>query len=131
MKPNELRIGNYVNVANEKQCPFRIDGFQFVSKIDCKVEQYGMPNTHPLTWYFKDIKPIPLTEQWLIRFGFRKTYCEDRENDILCKTIEGDYDFIIEPWYKYGDLVNPNFMAVEYLGQIEIKLEYDHQHQNL
>jgi hypothetical protein len=73
MKANELRIGNYVNVPNPKQCPFRIDAFEYCSEKFIKVAQEVKINgkeVHPLTWYGKDLEPIPLTEEWLLKFGF-------------------------------------------------------------
>ena len=72
----ELRIGNYVNVPILKQCPFRIDSIEHLHPRD-NFGKFGMyydefPNGHPLTWYLKDLTPIPLTEEWLVRFGFEK-----------------------------------------------------------
>ncbi len=75
---NELRIGNWVNVPNEKQCPFRIDAFEFLSNIDYKVamdngtyyvEGFGEVPNHPLTWHKKDLLPIPLTPEILEKCG--------------------------------------------------------------
>ena len=73
MKAQELRIGNYVNVPNESQCPFRIDAFECLSESFIKVAQdvfISEKKVHSLTWYGKDIAPILLTEEWLIKFGF-------------------------------------------------------------
>ena len=73
MKANELRIGNYVNVPNSEQCPFRIDAFEHCSEKFIKVAQEVKLNgfeVHPLTWYGADLEPIPLTEEWLLKFGF-------------------------------------------------------------
>ncbi|MBR8535409.1 hypothetical protein KDU71_07540 [Carboxylicivirga sediminis] len=73
MQANELRIGNLINVSNPAQCPFRIDGFEFLRQEDCKVEQHTEAMFgHPLTWYFKDLKPIPLTNHYFQNFGFTK-----------------------------------------------------------
>ncbi len=73
MKANELRIGNYVNVPIQEQCPFRIDAFEYCSEKFIKVAQEVKLNgfeVHPLTWYGGDLQPIPLTEEWLLKFGF-------------------------------------------------------------
>lgn len=75
MKANELRLGNYINVPNTKQCPFRIDAFEHCDEKFIKVAQEVKINgteVHPLTWYGKDLEPIPLTEEWLLKFGFEK-----------------------------------------------------------
>lgn len=72
MKANELRIGNYVNVPIEAQCPFRIDSFEYLSerfiKVAMEIQINGI-EVHPLTWYGGDLQPIPLTDEWLINLG--------------------------------------------------------------
>ena len=82
MRLEELRIGNYVNVPRIDQCPFRIDAFESLSKTFAKVAmvhpEYG-EKFHPLTWYSDDLEPIPLTEEWLIKFGFEKVIYESDE----------------------------------------------------
>ena len=73
MKASELRIGNYVNVPNYEQCPFRIDAFEHCSEKFIKVAQEVKLNgfeVHPITWYGDNLQPIPLTEEWLLKFGF-------------------------------------------------------------
>ena len=75
MKANELRIGNYVNVPTKEQCPFRIDAFEYCSEQFIKVAQeieISGTQIHPLTWYGGDLEPIPLTEEWLLKFGFER-----------------------------------------------------------
>lgn len=55
MRANELRLGNWVQTKQtEKQFQVTVYAFQVVSIVD---SQY---------------KPIPLTEEWLTRFGFDK-----------------------------------------------------------
>jgi hypothetical protein len=71
MEAQELRLGNYVNCPKDGQNPFRIDLFDYVSN---GIGKFGMiydKNTHPLTWYLQDLKPIPLTEDWLLKFGWK------------------------------------------------------------
>ena len=74
MKANELRIGNYV-----------YDTLGKVNKIDLEAITYIVKETH------NQVKPIPLTEEWLLKFdmkftdGFsssRKLYLNNYENDI-------------------------------------------------
>ena len=63
MKANELRIGNWVKYEGRhfqmyviaKDLPF-LDTMEFGDGV--------------VEW--KDIEPIPLTEEWLIKFGFEK-----------------------------------------------------------
>jgi hypothetical protein len=74
MKTNELRIGNYV-----------YDTLGKVNKIDLEAITYIVKEPH------NQVKPIPLTEEWLLKFdmeftdGFsssRKLYLNNYENDI-------------------------------------------------
>ncbi len=82
IKANELRIGNLVNVPREDQSPFRIDAFEYLSNTYIKVAmthpEFG-DKMHPLTWYDEDLKPIPLTEEWLLKFGFKAVYFKDEK----------------------------------------------------
>lgn len=59
---NELRIGNYVsdNFASDSF-------FAQVKKLDFTRCHYG--NFHSC---YSDLKPIPITEEWLLKFGFEQ-----------------------------------------------------------
>jgi len=71
---NELRVGNYVMDRGNKILSIdRIVGY----KIECDVKnmptktEHGLPIFyHPYTEYFEHLQPIPLTEEWLVKFGF-------------------------------------------------------------
>ena len=91
MKASELRIGNYVNVPIKEQCPFRIDAFEYCSEKFIKVAQEVKLNgfeVHPLTWYGGDLQPIPLTEKWLLKFGFEKTEWDNFNSYRLMRNIK-------------------------------------------
>jgi hypothetical protein len=77
MTVQELRIGNYVNVLKDGQSPFRIDLFDYVSKGIGKFGQIDNHKLHPTTWYLQDLQPIPLTEEWLLKFGFKRRKYEN------------------------------------------------------
>jgi len=73
MKSTDLRIGNWVKEIGSEE--FRVG----------EIDQYGisfiLPNcekvvTSRLMTYSR-IKPIPLTEEWLLKFGFEKIYSLD------------------------------------------------------
>lgn len=115
MKPQELRIGNYVNVQNKYESIFRIDGIE--SNInDCKVIQYEGRPEYRSAWY-SDLSPILLTEEWLINFGFKY------------------YDKIRK--YHFGlhfrlDIRQVDNVYKIFIDDIEIKvIEYIHELQNL
>jgi hypothetical protein len=81
IKAAELRIGQYYNVPNPSQSPFRVDCIDHLHPADGfgKVGMFvkGFENAHPLTWYLKDLDPIPLTEEWMLKAGFQKVVWED------------------------------------------------------
>lgn len=60
MKSSELRIGNWVEVDG------RIDKVLVIypDAIDCKIDE------SILCEYMKFVEPIPLTGEWLAKFGF-------------------------------------------------------------
>ena len=99
---NELRIGNWVNC----EC------------LDFENECIQLENIHPkgtivdgYPYSIKELKPIPLTEEWLLKFGFDKI----------------DFQFI-----KNGIKLFP-IRDLYYRGNFPIKsdIKYVHQLQNL
>lgn len=82
MNANELRIGNYYSCASNEGIIYpraktiQYNEFGFLSDIDGT--NFGI------------CKPIPLTEEWLLRFGFEKysgwddqIYWRKKEMDLL------------------------------------------------
>jgi hypothetical protein len=82
---NELRIGNWVTDRGNKRLSIdRIVG----DRIECDVKgvpyesDTGIPMYyHPDTEYFEYLQPIPLTEEWLVKFGFTNEVVNVLEND--------------------------------------------------
>ena len=116
MKANELRIGNYVYDRGGKV--IRIDFLKHLEKnYDCKFGQHQFigeeEEVHPLTEWTDFAKSIPLTEDWLLKMGFK--YDCDLVNS-LCKNCI---------WF------NKKNMEATYLLQKLIKINYVHQLQNL
>ena len=71
MKAQELRIGNYVNL-NGKDKQLGIGGLKEIA-----YEEFSPKHTNVF-------KPIPLTEEWLVKFGFERVALNDGvhyEND--------------------------------------------------
>lgn len=66
MKAEELRFGNWFSYRGCFE-------YQVTALLELSVEFLHINNKH----YFRDyvdIKPIPLTEEWLVKFGFERTY---------------------------------------------------------
>jgi hypothetical protein len=101
MKANELRIGSLVLDRGGKI--LTIDRF-YGNKIECDVK--GMPDKdtltsipiyyHPLTEEIEYLQPIPLTEEWLIKFGFRKVSVCEYELSIKLEKFEDWWDYYKE-----------------------------------
>jgi len=107
MEANELRIGNYVEVENYK-----------IIQLE---------NIHPKgtekegeVYLISMLKPIPLTEEWLLRFGFSPM----SESEYTLNTYEL-YGFQL--WNKNGDFSEIVFFARDK----SIVIRTVHQLQNL
>jgi hypothetical protein len=110
MKASEVRIGNLVNYCNSERV---LDTELFLQLL-----KYTTP-----------FEPIPLTEEWLLKFGFkqqgnRKIWIKDR----LCVVYE-----------SYIDLSNKPIPAAFYIGfkdlgnvvfHTTLKVDYVHTLQN-
>jgi len=124
MDAKELRIGNLVN--------------QGPRYGDCCIEayelyQYSMFIKNPIgvADYYKDWKPIPLTEEWLVKFGFdikngvskldfskHHLECFDQ----LVFNLKDNYNYCLKQWR--GEMLD-----AWYISEKEVK--YIHQLQNL
>ena len=111
MKASELRIGNWVETEGGF---YQIDSILNKDRILVKIED------EYVGYDINQIKPIPLTEEWLIKFGFDKRTNINDCNAYTSK-IRADID-IIE--YSYGFSAD---LEVEHLSV----LKYVHQLQNL
>ena len=61
MTANELRIGNWVKLKDSPTTPY------------WQVESVGnLIMVGGQLWSIEEIEPIPLTEEWLVKFGFRQ-----------------------------------------------------------
>lgn len=70
MKANELRIGNLVFLSWEKEPEYK--GYRRY--------EFSFDLIHSV----KHLHPIPLTEEWLLKFGFERKYDSNYWNSKLC-----------------------------------------------
>ena len=115
MKSSELRIGNWVIVHHND---VEID---FITNKEI-VGAKGLHLTE-----LKKVKPIPLTEEWLLKFGFIRHHYDYANDVIYIKNIaDNEIDNAEFEWGVY-----PNELG----SGIQIKnrksLKYVHEIQNL
>ena len=77
MKANELRIGNYVNTKN---------GIKKVSDIGIDYDCFFTQD---------HVKPIPLKEEWLLKFGFVWKNHGLRKDYFCIREYGGGYAFFL------------------------------------
>lgn len=121
IQANELRIGNIIassaNQANKET--WVIGKVHSISSIDAKFEQIEVETDESFTWFFKDnYFGIPLTEDWLVKFGFKNEKLNRYRLGKLLIALESDS-------YKKGR-VYYNSWAIK-----ERKPKYVHSLQNL
>ena len=100
MEAKELRIGNYVN-SNVSNCNNKKGLVEISLETFAKIRLQNA---------LQHLEPIPLTEEWLVRFGF--------------EYIKGD-----EIWIYKNFILNDEFFMMDI--DIEICLTSVHQLQNL
>lgn len=108
MKANELRIGNLVDLGN------RIAKVTEINHLSCVV--VDLEETQDTIEDYERTRPILLTEEWLLKFGF-----EWKGNKFLT---------IFTPCGKALVYIGDNFFKFSGIT-IEIQIKYVHQLQNL
>ena len=120
MTANELRIGNLIigtNVYEGKVLTFE----RFNSDLD--VIFFSDGSKWDSGEFIEDIKPIPLTEEWLLKFGFIRHHSDYSNGIIYIKNVPDNTEF---EWGVY-----PNELGSGIQIKNRILLHYVHQLQNL
>ena len=80
MKASELRLGNLFSKV--------VDGIHYGDYVVTKINQDNLVNERGEAIYIGYCEPIPLTEEWLLKFGFE--WLDDLEQErSLVKSING------------------------------------------
>jgi hypothetical protein len=94
MKPEELRIGNRVSHHTQGDIPITAWG------IHCFYEETARPRVK--------LKPIPLTETWLLDVGFENSHSSVYHKGRVAIMVGHDVGFILiddaQPSYKIAEL---------------------------
>lgn len=104
MKATELRIGNYIDYETEREIVTMQITYEYIRLIH---------NGN------KNFKPIELTKEWLLKFGFEKTY------DDFNWYIKGNYCF---SFLKELDLI---VFKIKFQTVDICTIKYVHQAQNI
>jgi len=118
----ELRIGNLVDLGN------RIAKIIEIGHSSCLVAD--LEETQDTIEDYERTKPIPLTEDWLFKFGFKNTDKDD--NDYITYTDENhDYYLQIDTRRRDGKytILDNSFDDLRAFSMVDIS--YVHQLQNL
>lgn len=115
MKATELRIGNFVEFENE------------VFRMHIVSESYPVLDTDLFGAYVVEwdkLYPIPLTEEWLVDFGFIDKYKS-------CNTDWSIYGFTINQQSDEDDEGSKIPQEQIFYYQYQYDIKYVHQLQNL
>jgi hypothetical protein len=122
MKASELRIGNLVDLGN------RIAKVIEIAHLGCVV--VDLEETQDTIEDYERIKGIPLTEEWLYKFGFKNI--DKGDNDYITYTDSNhDYYLQIDVRRKDGKylILDNSFDDLRAFSMVDIM--YVHQLQNL
>lgn len=114
MKAEDVRIGNlvYYHIVDKLNEPEEWDAENIVDCFDI-AQMVENPESN-------EYKPIPLTEEWLLKFGFKNSKSQDKffviDNNMGVSTANNEFIFIMG-----------NFVCQLVL----IKLQFVHHLQNL
>jgi hypothetical protein len=125
MKANEIRLGNIVRLNNPKYHPENTGKNYIIDSIksdDVSLIDYENMPCIILYQYLKYIEPIPLTEEWLLRFDF--IFIEKSKYGNKYRFPMADWGFTIENSFTEGKW----FFGHEYYDALEESLNYQSLH---
>ena len=110
MEARELRIGNIIEMT------YLPNGKVFISINSYQINQLNDKEKGcRVAEYYDSFRPIPITEEWLIKFGGN------------CVMVEGCPIYYVNPF----DIEYYENESVLIIGNSSVKLKYVHQLQNL
>ena len=124
IKVNELRIGNFV--YNQFNTQIQIES---ISNFGVNLKVVDLPNEYLKETLLDEIKPIPLTEEWLLRFRFKKRSetNEDDDDFVWIYELAVKINNIEISFGKYKD----ELQTFLWSGDCLYHIKYVHQLQNL
>ena len=119
LSANELRIGNYIK-GGALHTGIGRDSNMIYYTVNQITDTCAFFKESQMGEYFKDIKPIPLTKEWFLKFGAEK----DKYGDlcIIDPTGINTAFYLVEGFIQWTkDCVSPiaNFEHVKYVHQFQ------------
>ena len=111
MKATDLRIGNYYQYAGN-------GGIVYTQVQAIKYNQFGLLSDFDGT-NFEICKPIPLTEEWLLKFGFKAHTYEDEVFGYFLNDFGyiNEYQFRIRNFIDFEGIIIPK--AIKTVHQLQ------------
>ena len=111
MKATELRIGNYYQYAGD-------NGIIYTQVKEIKHNQFGLLGDFDGV-NFEICKPIPLTEEWLLKFGFKAHTYEDEVFGYVLNDFGyiNEYQFRIRNFIDFEGIIIPK--AIKTVNQLQ------------
>jgi hypothetical protein len=128
MRANELMIGNFIYIKNRRVPEFvrvdRIDGCRLLCRRYDKAEAIDVSS--------KFCYPIPITEEWLTKQGFKREYDCICEYTYYIREIDGCFVEVKIGCSNMGDeYVNCHIDNCDRCTVASADIQYVHQLQNL
>lgn len=122
MEVNELRVGNFVNISEDW---YRRNPHLSKTPKQIIVDSINYDGLIGKSIYFAngyeiedDLEPIPLTKEWLLKFGF----------NLITSDCESPSDWYFRHDNLTGSIDN---LTWKYTHQNRLRIEYVHQLQNI
>ena len=114
VKPQEFTIGNYIQ-------DFECEPYYF------QVEEIKKNGQGILAVYYRngscmsiEPEPIPLTEEWLLKFGFEKQMIKINDyTDFAYECIFESYEFALYQELEWSDIQKIILHTVKYVHQLQ------------
>lgn len=122
MKANELMIGNYVQDKSGEV----VDVLEVLTSMILKKANGSLVNTKTITSPLSAYSPIPLTEDWLLKFGCIKQQITNTKMNYWNKGL--DFSVDVELTFVKDELLYYYLLCNQFR---RVSIQYVHQLQNL
>ena len=120
IKANELRLGNYLQLEGEN---FRVSEIQ--NNLQCvelkrkNLENPRLNDYEECDLDCNDLLPIPLTEEWLLKFGFKLDMENFNWNAAIGENEIGDFKLALRYSERIGWFFQSKCTVLKYVHQLQ------------